>query len=117
MSFIRKITDEPVRTEHMRCGAGYILAKPILTSNEEMYNKGRVFQHTIIDPGCEIGLHKHEGEGETYYLIKGSGVYYRGDEKVRVQAGDITFCDDGESHGFFNDTDEPVEMIALILFK
>ena len=117
MSFIRKITDEPVRTEHMRGGAGYILAKPILTSNEEMDNKGRVFQHTIIDPGCEIGLHKHEGEGETYYLIKGSGVYYRGDEKVRVQAGDITFCDDGESHGFFNDTDEPVEMIALILFK
>ncbi len=117
MSFIRKITDEPVRTEHMRGGAGYILAKPILNGREEMYEKGRVFQHTIIEPGCEIGFHKHEGEAETYYLIKGSGIYYRDDEKVRINAGDITFCADGESHGFMNDTDETAEIIALILFK
>ena len=117
MSFIRKITDEPVRTDHMRGGAGYILAKPILQGEDEMYGKGRVFQLTIVEPGCELGLHRHEGEGETYFIIKGSGIYYRGDEKVRVSAGDITFCDDGESHGFINDTDETAEIIALILYK
>ena len=115
MAFVRKITDEPVRTDHMRGGEGYVLAKPILSGREELYDKGRLFNHIILEPGCEIGMHKHEGEGETYYILKGKGRYYRGSETVEVGPGYVTFCGDGEEHGLFNDGPETLEMIALIL--
>ena len=118
MSFIRKIADEPIKTEHMRGGAGYVLAKRILNDPDEMYKKGRLFNHMTLDPGCEVGLHMHDGDGETYYILKGRGKYYDGKDKtVEVGPGDIMFCGDGEYHGMINDGDEPIEFIALILYS
>ena len=42
----------------------------ILESNAEMYDKGRVFNHLYLDPGCEVGWHIHHGDGETYYMVE-----------------------------------------------
>ncbi len=98
-------------------GAGTARMRLILESNAEMYDKGRVFNHLFLDPGCEVGWHIHHGDGETYYILKGHGEYNDNGTAVRVGPGDVTFVDDGEGHSLKNTGDETLEAIALILFK
>ena len=98
-------------------GAGMARMRLILETNAEMYDKGRVFNHLFLDPGCEVGWHIHQGDGETYYILKGHGEYNDNGTVVTVGPGDVTFVDDGEGHSLKNIGDEPLEAIALILFK
>ena len=68
-------------------GAGMARMRLILESNAEMYDKGRVFNHLYLDPGCEVGWHIHHGDGETYYILKGQGEYNdNGTEPPTLQA-------------------------------
>ena len=96
-------------------GTGEITVRSLLTGPKEMYDKGRVFAHTTVYPGSQIGLHKHEGDAETYYIISGSGKYNDNGMIVDIQPGDVFFCGDGESHSIKAEN-EPIEMIALILY-
>lgn len=98
-------------------GAGMARMRLILESNAEMYDKGRVFNHLYLDPGCEVGWHIHHGDGETYYILKGHGEYNDNGTLVTVGPGDVTFVDDGEGHSLKNTGKENLEAIALILFK
>ena len=98
-------------------GAGEVRNIQILQPGEEMYNKGRVFNHVFLDPGCEVGWHVHHGDGETYYILKGTVEYNDNGTLVQVYPGDMTFVDDGEGHSLKNTGDETLEAIALILFK
>jgi len=103
--------------EHMFDGQGHSIMNQILHSPEEMYNKGRVFSHVVLEKGCEVGWHIHHGDGETYYILKGKGEYNDNGTIVEVYPGDVTFVDDGEGHSMINHEDEPLEMIALVLYK
>ena len=96
-------------------GIGEITVRSLLNGPEEMENKGRVFGHTTVYPGSRIGLHKHEGDSETYYILSGHGKYYDNDTIIDVQPGDVYYCGDGSSHSI-EAIDEPIEMIALILY-
>lgn len=98
-------------------GAGMARMRLILESNAEMYDKGRVFNHLYLAPGCEVGWHIHHGDGETYYILKGKGEYNDNGTLVTVGPGDVTFVDGGEGHSLKNIGEEPLEAIALILFK
>ena len=89
----------------------------ILEPGEEMYNKGRVFNHLFLEPGCEIGWHIHHGDGETYYILKGEGEYSDNGNIVTLHPGDIAFVDDGEGHSLINRGTETLEAIALVLYK
>lgn len=95
-------------------GKGLIHVKD-LTDKEGLYHHGRLFTHTIVDPGCSIGYHTHEHETEFYYIIKGEAVFNDNGTEVILHAGDIGATGYGEGHGLENRTDEPVEMIALII--
>ena len=98
-------------------GTGTAKMRLILESNDEMYGKGRVFNHLYLNPGCEVGWHIHHGDGETYYILKGQGEYNDNGNVLTVGPGDVTFVDDGEGHALKCIGDEPLEAIALILFK
>ena len=98
---------------HFRTGK--ITVRNLLNGPDEMYNKGRVFAHTTVYPGSRIGLHMHKGDSETYYILSGTGRYNDNGSIVDVHPGDVYFCEDGESH-FIEATNEPIEMIALILY-
>ena len=101
----------------VKIGEGEVVLQHILNGAEEMYGKGRVFAHTVLAPGCEIGWHIHHGDGETYYILKGTGLYNNNGEEVTVGSGDITFVDDGEGHSLRNIGEDNLETIALILYK
>ena len=90
-------------------GTGEILVRSLLNGEDEMYKAGRVFGHTTVYPGSAIGYHIHNGESETYYILSGTAKY--NDNGVIK-----TFTGSGEGHGIEAIGNEPVEMIALILY-
>lgn len=98
-------------------GVGDITVRSLLNNSEELYDKGRVFAHTTVHPGTEIGFHIHEGESETYYILSGTGEFNDNGTIRTVKAGDVAFTGEGEGHGIKTIGDEPIEMIALILYK
>lgn len=114
---IRRNDERKLNVVKMFNGDGEVQLHHILNTNEEMYNKGRVFSHVTLNPGCEVGWHIHHGDGETYYILKGEADYNDNGTVVKVVPGDVTFVDDGEGHSIKNNGTEPVELIALILFK
>lgn len=117
MSFVRRSAEKGVNRKKMFDGAGEASMALILNGADEMYGKGRVFNHVTLEPGCEIGWHIHHGDGETYYILKGQGEYSDNGTLIDVYPGDVTFVDDGEGHSLKCTGSEPLEAIALILYK
>ena len=117
MSFVRRREDVPVMYKKMFNGEGEAEMHVILNGADEMYNKGRVFNHVYLAPGAEIGWHVHKGDGETYYILSGKGEYSDNGNIITVGPGDTTFVDEGEGHSMKNIGEEPLEAIALILYK
>ena len=101
--------------ENLRGGNGTVEMTHLLEA-DEMFGKGRLFARNVLKPGVSLGFHKHEGDCEMYYILKGKGLYYDGDEKYEVFPGDLTIVYDNDSHGIENNSDEDLEFIALILY-
>lgn len=98
-------------------GEGTVTTCHLLNGVEEMYEKGRLFGHGIIDVGSSLGYHVHENESETFYILRGTAEYDDNGTKSVITAGDVTFTAAGEGHGMKNIGQEPLEYIALILYK
>lgn len=115
---IRKDSEkEVVRKPAPFNGVGEITVRSLLNGPDEMSGKGRVFAHTTVYPGSAIGYHVHNGDSETYYILSGTGRYSDNGEICTVTAGDVTYCAPGCGHSIEAIGDEPVEMIALILYE
>ena len=117
MSFVRRREEVPVMYKKMFDGEGEAEMHVILNGADEMYGKGRIFNHVFLAPGAEIGWHIHKGDGETYYILSGMGEYSDNGSIITVGPGDVTFVDEGEGHSLKNTGTEPMEAIALILYK
>jgi len=68
-----------------------------------------------LEPGSEIGFHKHEGDMELYLILDGVG---RTDDNGTMEVlnpGDMLVTKDGESHSLINETPEPVTFLAVII--
>jgi mannose-6-phosphate isomerase-like protein (cupin superfamily) len=98
-------------------GKGNIKVRDLLNAPEEMYDKGRVFAHTTVYPGSSIGYHVHRNESETYYILSGSGKFNDNGTIVDVHPGAVYYTPDGHGHGIEATGEEPIELIALILYK
>lgn len=101
--------------ENMRGGQGTVTVKHLLNP-DEMLGKGRLFAENTVPPGASVGLHRHEGDVEAYYILQGRGRYHNNEAEFDIQAGDMTLVDDHNLHGIRNTGDIPLVFIALILF-
>ena len=97
-------------------GAGYVEMASLISGNEELNNKGRVYSRITIQPGNEFGYHEHHGESEIYYILSGTGLLSDNGNLVQVEAGDVAFTPDGHGHSIKNNGTEPLEIMALVLF-
>ena len=113
---VRTKNEQKVEYKCIRNGNGEAELHLILNGEEELYGKGRLFNHMILAPGRSIGEHMHVGDNEVFYFLKGSGLYNDNGTPVRVHPGDTAVCSSGEIHSLVNDSDEPLEFIALILY-
>lgn len=100
---------------NLKGGKGSIESKSFLTESE-MHGKGRLFGRTLLKPGVSIGLHQHEGDCETYYILAGKGTFNDNGEISTVEAGDLMYTDNGQSHSIENTGTCDLEFIALIIY-
>lgn len=115
---IRKANERIIEKPEHKFGApGFITVRNLINSPEELNGKGRVFAHTTVLPGNGIGFHPHNGDSEIYYVVSGKGEYNDNGEIVTIEAGDVTFCPAGTGHGVMAVGDEPLELIALIIYE
>ena len=76
---------------------------------------GRLFSVTTLRPGVSIGEHRHEGEFEIFYILKGTlNVTDNGVPGV-LEEGDVMLCKDGDSHSVENRSAGDVTALFLIL--
>lgn len=84
---------------------------------EDASGKGRLFAKSVLPPGSSIGFHKHNGDFENYYILKGKALVTDDDGSQHVlEAGDVMFTPNGCGHAIENIGEENLEYIALILF-
>ena len=102
--------------EHMRDGDGTVMITNFALSPEELNGRGRLFSRITLNPGCSIGYHVHEKDSELFYILKGTGVYSDNGQLETVTAGDVTICPAGSSHSIANQTEDVLEIIALIVY-
>ena len=105
------VTLEP----NLKGGNGTIRIVNIL-NKEEMNGLGRLFAVSIIPPGCSIGQHTHEGDFETYYILKGRARINDNGTVAELEPGDMTQCGDGHFHSIENIGDVDLEYLAVILY-
>ena len=97
-------------------GAGKIFNR-IIASQETMYNKNRLFQHSTLTKGSEVAYHEHHGDGEVYYILTGEGEFNDNGTVTTVKPGDACWTGDGEGHSLKCISDEPLEFIALVVYS
>lgn len=114
---IRRSAEKNFDSRKMFGGQGEAKMYRILEGADEMYGKGRLFNHLFLEPGCEVGWHVHQGDGETYYILRGLGEYNDNGTLTRLEPGDVAFVDAGQGHSLKSIGQEPLEAIALILYK
>ncbi|MBO5453449.1 MAG: cupin domain-containing protein [Clostridia bacterium] len=73
------------------------------------------FFHVRLKVGEEVALHPHNGEFESYYIIKGKALYNDNGEFVELSEGDVTHTPSGSGHGIKNIGDDVLEFIALVV--
>lgn len=103
-----------VRVEGLAGGKGHVLIKHLLDA-DQMKRSARMYAEVTLEPGCEIGFHKHTAESETYYVLAGSGDYNDNGTIRKIGVGDVTFTPNGFSHGLLNTGSENLVIMALIL--
>jgi mannose-6-phosphate isomerase-like protein (cupin superfamily) len=100
--------------EKMRNGKGEVEILHIF-KKEELKGKVRLFARIKLASGCSIGYHTHENEEEIFYIIKGQGLAWVDDKEEEVFTGDAILTKSGSGHTIENKSDEPLEILAVIL--
>lgn len=102
------------RVENMCGGKGHLIIKHLL-GEQELNGKCGLYAEVTIEPGCSLGFHEHHGESETYYILKGQGIYSDNGVLRMVKPGDVTFTPDGQGHALTNTEDTDLVFMALII--
>lgn len=103
----------PRHEKNAQHGSGLIQLKD-LAALDQFYGHTRLFTHIVVNPGCSIGYHIHQHETEFYYILKGEAAYNDNGTETVLHTGDVSATRHNEGHGLENQSQSPVELIALI---
>lgn len=112
-------TESEMRSEtrsEMGGGKGSVDVIQIL-EKDELKGHGRLFARNILKPGTSIGFHKHVGDFEIYYIVRGQGLFNDNGTIVPVKAGDVGVIDNLQSHAIENTGNEDMEVLAVVLYE
>lgn len=96
--------------------SGKIIQK-IIATKEQTLNKTRLFANVTLKKGCEVLYHNHIDEEEIYLINKGKAIYNDNGDEYEIKEGDVTICENGQSHGIKNIYDEDLIFTAIIILK
>ena len=104
-----------VTVENLRGGNGTIEFHHFM-EKEELMGHATMYARLVIPPNSSIGWHQHVGNTEPYAIIKGEGVFTDNDgTKTTVHAGDVCLIEVGHFHSIENNSEEDLELIAIVL--
>jgi quercetin dioxygenase-like cupin family protein len=86
--------------------------KKVLLTENDLKSKGNLFQIVKIKPGKKIKSHYHKKMKEIFYLLKGNGIIWINNYKLRCKPGDVMLCEPKDKHGAINDTNK--ELVWLV---
>lgn len=114
---LRKNNQRNIETKDaVRNGPGHVIFNHI-AGGEELYNKVKMYATLTFEPGCGIGAHKHEKESEIICVLKGEADYIDDDKTYKIKEGDVTICESNHIHGITNNSNENVEIVALVIYE
>lgn len=67
-----------------------------------------------LAPGASIGMHTHEDSSEIIFVTKGDGCVIYDGEHISLAAGDVHYCPKGHTHSIINDSDDEVQITAVV---
>lgn len=118
MSIVRRKEDRIREVKpHAQNGPGNMIGFKVTESDEELWNKGRLFNEVVLEKDCGVGYHVHQGDGEIYVILSGEAEYNDNGTVTTLHPGDITITGSGEGHSIVNHNEEPVYFMALILYE
>ena len=95
-------------------GKGAVLIEKIL--DEELGDKCGLYARVTSPAGSVLRCHAHHGNGESYFILKGTGVYDDNGTKRTIGPGDTTWTPDGFGHALDNSSGaEDLVFMALIV--
>ena len=77
---------------------------------------GRLFCKVVLPPGASIGVHRHTGDHESYFILSGKARLNDNGVLVELGPGDLNHCLDGQEHGIENIGDADLVYVANILY-
>lgn len=117
MIYRRKVDMKPTPIENCMGGKGVVMMEKLLNAPEEMLGKGRAYVRHTINPGVSIGEHTHKDEMETMVVISGRGKHIINGEVQMLETGDIIGAMPGDTHQLECVGEEPLVVIAQVLYK
>ena len=108
---LRKVADQKTFTKSPGVEMHVLVEPP------EMYEAGRLYNRITIAPGASITSHVHLDEMESFYVATGTCKMEDNHETVYLNKGDVLITPHGQKHAIYNDSSEPVELIAMIISK
>lgn len=68
-----------------------------------------------LEPGCSIGLHKHETNSEIIYILSGEARCLYDDGEERLSVGQCHYCPCGHVHALINASEsETLDFFAVV---
>ena len=105
-----------IDVEHFQGGEGFVHFDHILEASE-MHGMNRVYAKVTLQKGCSIGYHVHQGDGEDYYVLKGTATIDDNHERMlTLHVGEHYFTPSGKGHSLMNLEDEELQVMALIIY-
>lgn len=65
-------------------------------------------------PGGTVGLHTHEQDSETIYILSGTGKVLCDGVYEPLSAGSCHYCPKGHAHSLINDSEEDLCFFAVV---
>ena len=109
---------ETQRVEKVNGGEGFMIRDRLLSEEKiaEVGGKCTYISQITVETASSLGIHKHEGECELYFVTSGKALYTENDVEYEVVPGDAMLCESGSTHGIKNASDtEPLTFIAVIM--
>ena len=97
---------KPTPIPHCMGGEGTVMMERLLDAPAEMLGKGRAYVRHTLAPGVTIGRHTHE---HAVHIING--------EEQILEKGDIIAAMPGDTHQIACLGDEPLVLIAQVLYE
>lgn len=89
-------------------------SKKILLTDSEIKMKGTLIQLAEVEPGEREKPHYHKTTTEILYVLEGRGYISMGEERPRIEAGDIILLEQGDGHSVVNDSEGA---LVILVFK